>query len=153
MWTYGSFLKNTLPRSIAILAVVMSLTGCGLTAERRGLPSEVAAAVDSITTDIAAERYEKIYREADELFRKDATLEESTSALKTLREKLGPVKNRMLHSAVEQQNSGGELKGRAFILSYQTSFEKGSGMESFTLVERNHQWLLARYRVNSTELR
>ena len=153
MWTYGSFLKNTLPRSTAILAVVMLLTGCGLTAERRGLPSEVAAAVDSITTDIAAERYEKIYREADELFRKDATLEESTSALKTLREKLGPVKNRMLHSAVEQQNSGGELKGRAFILSYQTSFEKGSGMESFTLVERNHQWLLARYRVNSTELR
>lgn len=153
MWTYGSFLKNALPRSIAILAVVTLLTGCGLNAERRGLPSEVAAAVDSITADIAAERYEKIYREADELFRKDATLEESTAALKTLKEKLGPVKNRMLHSAVEQQNSGGELKGRVFILSYQTSFEKGSGMESFTLVERNHQWLLARYRVNSTELR
>ena len=43
----------------------------------------------------------------------------------------------MLQSATEQQNSGGPLKGRAFIVTYQTKFQNGEGMETFTLVERD----------------
>jgi hypothetical protein len=72
---------------------------------------------------------------------------------KTLQTKLGKIENRNLHSATEQHKSGGPLKGRAFIVSYQTRFEKGAGMETFTLVERDHQWRLARYFVNSTDLK
>ena len=30
-------------------------------------------------------------------------------------------------------------------LSYQTRFERGEGMETFTLIEENGRWLLARY--------
>jgi hypothetical protein len=127
--------------------------GCGLNAGRRGVPAEVTGTIDAVTADIDAERYEKIYREADELFRQEAPLEETTTVFKKMRMKLGAVKNRTLHSAVEQQNSGGDLKGHVFILTYQTSFENGQGMENFTLIERNHQWLLARYRVTSSEFR
>jgi hypothetical protein len=126
--------------------------GCGLNVGRRGVPAEVTATIDTVTADIDAERYEKIYREADVLFRQEAPLEETTAVLQKMRVKLGAVKNRTLHSAIEQQNSGGDLKGHVFILTYQTSFENGTGMESFTLIERNHQWLLARYRVTSSEL-
>jgi len=36
---------------------------------------------------------------------------------------------------------------------YQTSFERGEGMETFTLIERNGQWRLARYFVTSMALR
>jgi hypothetical protein len=45
------------------------------------------------------------------------------------------------------------LKGHVFILSYETHFERGDGMENFTLIEENGQWRLARYFVNSTLLK
>jgi hypothetical protein len=45
------------------------------------------------------------------------------------------------------------LKGHVFILSYETHFERGDGMETFTLIEENGRWLLARYFVNSTALK
>jgi len=128
------------------------LLSCGLRAERQGIPSEVEATIASISDDISAERYEKLYAEASELWRQDSTLEESTAVLKTIRTKLGNVENRTVHSAIDQQNSGGPLKGRAFIVTFETKFQHGEGMETFTLIERNHQWLLAKYRVTSTAL-
>jgi hypothetical protein len=140
---------------IYILVVLVSALGfgCGLQTERRGVPADVEAAVGAVSDDIAAERYEKLYNEASELWQQDATLEQSTATFKTLRKKLGPVENRTLQSATEQQNSGGPLKGRVYIVSYQTKFQLGAGMETFTLVERDGHWLLARYFVNSTALK
>ena len=140
---------------IYTLVVIVSVLNfaCGVQTERRGIPAEVEAAVGTISDDIATERYEKIYNEASELWRQAATPDESTATLKTLRSKLGPVENRNLQSATEQQNSGGPLQGRAYIVSYQTKFQNGEGMETFTLVERNGRWALARYFVNSTALK
>jgi len=107
----------------------------------------------NIGESIAQERYEQIYNESSNLWKQDATPEESNEVFKTLRTKLGKVETRSLHSATEQQNSGGVLKGHVFILSYQTRFERGEGMETFTLIEENGRWLLARYFVNSTALK
>lgn len=126
---------------------------CGLKADRRSLPAEVESAIGTVSDDIAAERYEKIYTEASELWRQDATLEQSIASFKILREKLGPFENRVLQSATEQTNSGGPLQGRAYIVTYRTKFQNGEGMETFTLVERKGQWLLARYLVTSTALK
>src|SRR6266550_6673416 len=144
-----------LPVLIALLILSASIFAfaCGVQTERRGVPADVEAAVGTISDDIAAERYEKIYNEASELWRQDATLEQSIATLKTLRSKLGAVENRTLQSATEQQNSGGPMKGRAYIVNYRTKFQNGEGMESFTLVERDGHWLLARYFVNSMALK
>lgn len=127
--------------------------GCAANQGNRSLPPEVESAIGTINDEIAAERYDKIHNDASELWRQDATLEESTAKFKALRTKLGPVENRVLQSATEQQNSGGPLKGRAFIVAYRTKFQNGEGMETFTVVERNGHWLLARYFVNSTALK
>jgi hypothetical protein len=116
------------------------------------MPPAVESGIASVGDDIAAERYDKIYNESSELWKQSATLEDSINTFKTLRTKLGPVETRTLQSATEQENSGGALKGRAFIVTYQTKFKNAEGMETFTLVERNGQWLLARYFVNSTAL-
>lgn len=140
-------------RSFLIALLLASLMACGVNTKSGGIPAEVTTAIDTFTADLEAERYDKIYREADDLFRREATVDESTAVFKTMRTKLGSVRNRSLHSATEQQNSGGDLKGKAFILTYETTFENAKGMENYTFVERNHQWLLARYRVNSTELK
>ena len=137
---------------VAIFVSFASLA-CGLQTERRSLPPEVESAIGTVSDEIEAERYEKLYTEASELWRQDATLEQSIATFKTLREKLGPVESRGLQSATEQTNSGGPLKGRAYILTYRTRFRNGEGMETFTLVERKGQWLLARYLVTSTALK
>jgi hypothetical protein len=133
-----------------LLAIV---SACGQGNERGRVPSEVQEVVNTVGEQIAQERYEQIYNESSDLWKVDVSLEQSNQVFKTLREKLGRVESRALHSATEQQNSGGALKGHVYILSYQTRFERGDGMETFTLVEQNGHWLLARYFVNSTALK
>jgi hypothetical protein len=129
------------------------LNACGVKQTVDGIPPEVESVIGTVSEDIAEERYDKVYSEASQLWKQDATLEQSTETLKTLHSKLGRVESRTIHSATEQQNSGGPLKGRAFIITYQTKFERGEAMETYTLVEENGHWKLARYLVNSTALK
>ena len=140
----------------SVLLVIFSISivsACRETTERGRVPSEVQEVVTTIGDLIAQERYEQIYNDSSDLWKKDVTLEQSNEVFKQLRTKLGKVENRTLHSANEQENSGGPLKGHVFILSYETRFERGQGMETFTLIEQNGRWQLARYLVNSTDLR
>ena len=141
------------PKSCALMLMAVLSFACGTNQGKQSLPPEVESTIGTINDEIAAERYEKIYNDAAELFRQSATLDESIATLKTLRTKLGKVEGRTLQSATEQQNSGGPLKGRAYIVVYRTQFHNGEGMETFTLVEQNGRWLLARYFVNSTALK
>jgi hypothetical protein len=127
-------------------------SGCAQRGEGNRVPTEIQDVVTSVGNQIEQERYEQIYEESSDLWKQDTTLEQSTEIFKTLRARLGKVEGRTLHSATEQQNSGGTLKGHAYILTYQTKFERGEGMETFTLIEQNGRWLLARYLVNSTAL-
>src|SRR5687768_17146715 len=142
-------------RRIALIVPLVAATAlaCGVGNQRTRVPSEVEEVVANIGTNLDQERYEQIYNDSSDLWKQDVTLEQSNQVFKTLRTKLGKVENRALHSAAEQQNSGGALKGHAFILSYETRFERGSGMETFTLIEQDGRWRLARYLVNSTDLK
>ena len=149
--------KRRLRQTVSILPIIclaiFAVFGCGANTERGRVPSEVQEVVAQVGDQIAQERYEQIYNESSDLWKKDASLEQSNQVFKTLREKLGKVETRALHEATEQQNSGGPLQGHVFILRYQTRFERGAGMETFTLIEQNGRWLLARYLVNSTALK
>jgi hypothetical protein len=137
---------------VLLLIPVLAVAACGQ-AERTRVPGEVNEVINNIGEQIAQERYEQIYNESSELWKKDVTLEQSNEVFKTLRTKLGKVETRSLNSATRQENSSGVLKGHVFILSYETHFERGDGMETFTLIEENGRWLLARYFVNSTALK
>jgi len=138
---------------LIVLFSALSVVACRPDGDRGRVPTEVQEAITTVGDDIAMERYEEIYNEASELWRRDVTLEQSNEVFKTLRTKLGKIESRSLNSAAEQQNSGGPLKGHVFILSYETRFERGDGMENFTLIEENGRWALARYFVNSTALK
>ena len=149
-------LRQTYRLSLSIFIIVLSsltVSACRQDAERGRVPAEVQEVVANVGEKIDQERYEQIYNESSDLWKKDVTLEQSNAVFKTLRTKLGKVESRALHSATEQQNSGGVLKGHVYILTYQTRFEHGEGMETFTLIEENGRWLLARYLVNSTALK
>jgi len=142
-----------LPVLLLVLLSTLTASACGQNTQGGRVPAEVQEVVASIGEDIAQERYDKIYNEASENWRQDVTLEQSNQVFKTLREKLGKVESRALFSATEQQNSGGTLRGHVFILVYQTRFERGEAMETFTLLEQNGRWLVGRYLVNSTALK
>ncbi|HKQ52710.1 MAG TPA: DUF4019 domain-containing protein [Pyrinomonadaceae bacterium] len=122
---------------------------CTLKANRGGVPAEARATVETVGEDLAEGRYEKIYNEAAEEWRRASTPEESEATLRKLKERLGNVRTRSVHTATEQDGSGGHL----FVITYATQFERADGMETFTLVERDGRWQLARYFVNSDALK
>ena len=145
---------HRIPWSCALVLLIAVLSfACTTNRGAQSIPPEVEATITTLSEEIAAERYDKIYHEASELFRQDATIEQSAASFKTLRTKLGTVESRMPRSAIEQQNSSGPLTGRAYIITYRTKFQNAEGMETFTLVERAGRWQLARYFVNSTALK
>ena len=142
--------QSALP--IAFFTMLM-FSACGESTPRPRVPSAVQEVVTRIGEQIAQERYDEIYNESSERWKQEVTLEQSNEVFKTLRTKLGKIESRSLTYANEQENSGGVLKGHVFILSYRTRFERGDAGETFTLIEENKQWLLARYFVNSTALK
>jgi hypothetical protein len=128
-------------------------SGCAPRAIGNRVPAEIQDVVTTVGNQIEQQQYEELYNDSSNLWKQDVTLEESNDVFKRLRDKLGKVESRTLNSATEQQNSGGVLKGHVYILMYQTKFERGDGMETFTLIEENGQWRLARYFVNSMALK
>jgi hypothetical protein len=117
------------------------------------MPAGAQAVVDRVTEDVAAGRDEKVYGEAAPEWRSTVSAEQSARTLARVRERLGRVESRALHTGREQQSAPAPLSGHTLELVYQTRFERGSGMERFTLLERGGEWLLAGYTVTSDALR
>ena len=126
--------------------------GCAVD-ERREIPAGARATVERVTEDIAAGRDAKVYEEAAEEWRATVSADESARKLARVRERLGRVESRALHTGREQQSAAAPLSGHTLELVYQTRFERGSAMERFTLLERGGEWLLAGYSVSSDVLK
>ena len=132
--------------------LVLSLS-CRQGVRRSGIPAEAQLTLDTALEDIDAGRYEKLYQEAADEWRSDATLDESKATFQKLRERLGRVRTRNLQSAREEQTSTAPIAGHSVVVVYQTSFELGDGMETLTLLEHGGHWHLARYYVTSSALK
>jgi hypothetical protein len=149
--------KNSYPTSRPLLTFALclftsALHGCAVD-ELRGVPAGAQAAVERVTEDVAAGRDEKVYREAAEEWRATVSAEDSARTLARVRDRLGRVESRALHTGREQRSAAPPLSGHTLELVYQTRFERGSAMERFTLLERGGEWLLAGYTVTSDLLR
>jgi hypothetical protein len=135
---------------LSLLALAMA--SCGVEQKRSGLPPEAQATIDGITSDLARADYEKIYAEAAEEWRQTARADESRANLERIRNALGGVLSRAQLSA-QERDAGAQAAGRTLVVSYNTKFERADAIETFTLVQRQERWLLARYAVNSNALR
>jgi hypothetical protein len=134
----------------ASLACLVALhASCAVEEKRSGIPAGAQSTIDSLTEDIAAGRDEKVYRDAAEEWRREVTLEEHQKMLERIRTRLGKIESRRFHRGVEQQHASGRLSGHTLDVTYETTFERGSGMEAFTLVERDARWQLASYAISS----
>ena len=132
-------------------ALVLSIS-CTRGERRGGIPADAQTVLDTVIEDINAGDYDKLYNAAADEWRRDTTLEESKATFERLREKLGRASVRNLQTAREEQTGTAPVAGHSLIAIYQTSFERGHAMETFTLVERDGKWRLAKYFVSSTAL-
>ena len=144
-------MRNFLSFGIAIF--VLLTFACSKGTRRGGMPAGAQTALDTSIEDIDAGRYDKLYHEASDEWRNYATLDESKATFQKLREKLGRVRTRDLQSVREEQTSTAPIAGHSVVAAYQTSFEQGNGMETFTLLEHGGTWYLARYYVTSSALK
>ena len=130
-------------------SLALTLVACNQGARRNGMPAGAQAALDAAIADIDAGRYEKLYKEAADEWRRESTLDQSRATFATLHEKLGKVHVRNLQGVNEEQTG----TAHSVFVTYQTSFDRGDAMETLTLVERGGRWQLARYYVTSTALK
>ena len=147
-------MSRALRRSTTAAAILLLSLACGVEQKRSGLPSSAQSSIDNITDDLARGDYEKIYAEAADEWRQTASADESRAHLERIRNALGNVLSRAQLSAQERDNaSGGEFAGHTLSVTYNTKFERADAIETFTLIERQGRWLLARYAVNSNALK
>jgi hypothetical protein len=142
------------PLVVLVLFVLsLLLSSCQEGVRRTGIPAAAQNVLETAIEDIDAGRYEKLYQEASDEWRRDATLEQSKATFRTLNDKLGRIRTRTFETAREEQTGTAPIAGHSLVVIYQTSFEHAEGMETFTLIERNGKWYLARYYVTSTALK
>ncbi len=138
---------------VALVLLIVTLA-CNVGQQRQsGIPDAAQATIDTVTANIEAARDDMIYREAAEEWRRTATPEQSKATFETLRLKLGKIKERARKTVHEEEKTAGERAGHRLVIRYDTKFERGDAMETFTLVERDGRWLLAGYMVNSDALK
>src|SRR6266576_780141 len=77
--------------TITLVLVVLASVACALQASHQGVPPEVESVVTTVGEDAEEGRYEKIYNEADEQWRQDSTLEQTTAVFSTVKNKLGKI--------------------------------------------------------------
>lgn len=135
-----------------ILLGLLSLD-CTRGQRRPGIPADAQTVIDAAIQDIDAGRYENLYNDAGDEWRRDSTLEESKATLQRLHDKLGRAQVRNLDTAREEQTGTAPVPGHSLVAVYQTQFERGDAMETFTLIEHGGKWYLAKYFVTSTALR
>jgi hypothetical protein len=145
------------PHPFLFVALLLLTPGCRVGQQREmqaNIPDEAQARVERVASQIEAGRDEEIYGEAAEEWRRTSTPEESRAIFETLRLKLGKTKERARQTVYDEQRTGGAgAEDHRLVIRYETRFERGAGMETFTLVERNGRWLLAGYMVNSDTLK
>lgn len=138
---------------ISTVALVTTLSCNAGGVRRSGIPAGAQTALDTAIEDIDAGRYDKLYAEAADEWRNQSTAEESTATFQRLQEKLGKARSRSLQLAREEQTGTAPVAGHSVSVIYQTTFDRGEGIETFTLIERGGRWALAKYYVSSSGLK
>jgi hypothetical protein len=136
-----------------VALLLLSSIACAIDRHRSGLPPGAQTVIDELTEEIAAGEFNQVYVNASDEWRATVSAEENERILARVRDTFGRVQSRAAVRAAERGDESGALADHTVSISYNTKFERGDAIESFTLVERQGQWRLARYAVNSNALK
>jgi hypothetical protein len=135
------------------MIALLTALSCSAGIRRSGIPAGAQTALDSAIADIDAGRYDNLYQQAADEWRNQSTLDESRATFQRLREKLGNARTRSLQTAREEQTGSAPVAGHSVTVIYQTSFDRGEGIEILTLVEHGGRWYLAKYYASSSGMK
>lgn len=130
--------------NIAICLVVLIFVGAACSSLTKGKEAG-GRAVTKFHERLNAEKYDEIYADLAEQFKKITTEEEAKQLFEAVHRKLGNKKNAQLQS----WNSSTTTEGSFTILIYETEFELDKGTETFTLVINGEEAKIAGYHLNS----
>lgn len=134
-------------KGLGVLFVLLALsaTGCGkFTKGKAAAESQMAAIHQQFNDgDLGA-----ILAGADPAFFKATSKADTLELFEAIRTKLGKVTNSQTHGWNVHAGTG----GTTVRLAQQTTFETGSGTESFTFRIKNDQAKLLAYQINSRDL-
>lgn len=131
-------------------AVIFGALACSGGARRNGIPPAAQTVLDAAIQDIDAGNYDKLYQEAAEEWRNQVSPEDSKAKMQQQHDAIGKVRTRTLQTAREEQTSTAPVAGHSLTAFYQSTFDRGAGMEAFVLVEHGGRWYLAKYYVTSS---
>lgn len=149
----GSRLKRLSFSCVLFLLAAAFSTACTIDEKQSGIPLKAQETINHFTEDFNAGSFDKIYNESAAEWRSRVTLEQSNETFRTLKERLGIIKERAFTSGRQQQNPSSDLPANSLVVRYNTKFERAEGMETFTLIERDGRYLLAGYSVSSNVLK
>jgi hypothetical protein len=147
----GSNIKR-LSLLFALVAFASSIS-CKIDERQSGIPSTAQESINIFTADFNEGNFDKIYSDAAEHWRSRVTPEQSNETFRTLKERLGAIKERAYTSGRQQQNASSNLPGNSLVVRYNSKFDRAEGMETFTLIERDGRYQLAGYSVSSNLLK
>src|ERR1044072_3442307 len=140
-------------RTFFVCSLLICVAACSAGARRSGIPSGAQTALQAAIEDIDAGRYDRLYQEAADEWRSQSSQQDSKATMQTMSAKLGKARTRTQQTAREEQTSTAPVAGHSVTVIYQTTFDRGEGIETFTLVEHGGRWGLAKYYVSSSGLR
>lgn len=149
----GSKLPKFSSALLLLMLAGLFAAACTIDERQSGIPSKAEEAIGAFTEDFNGGRFDKIYREASEEWRDRISLEQSNETFRTLKERLGAIREREFTSGRRQQNPSGNLPGNSLVVRYNAKFERAEAMETFTLIERDGRYLLAGYSASSDVLK
>ena len=104
--------KQNLFLGFTVISLFLPIS-CSEGIRRSGIPAGAQNALDTSIEDIDAGRYEKLYNEAADEWRRNASLDESKATFQRLRDKLGTARRRDLQTAREEQTATAPIAGHS----------------------------------------
>jgi uncharacterized protein DUF4019 len=99
-----------------------------------------------------AEKYDEIWLDADEAFKKVTTQASFSALLAAMHRKLGRVLSSKQTGFFSEERAGLDVSGSFIALTYETAFAEGSGTERFNWRVDGQRVRLVGYNINSSAL-
>ncbi|HVE58688.1 MAG TPA: DUF4019 domain-containing protein [Pyrinomonadaceae bacterium] len=130
--------------NISICVLVLILVGAACSSFTKGKEAGERA-VAKFHERLDAEKYDEIYADLADEFKKVSSEEDAKQLFEAVHRKLGKVKNAQLVAF----NTNTTTQGSFTVLNYETEFELDKGTETFTFVVNGDDAKIAGYHTNS----
>jgi uncharacterized protein DUF4019 len=133
--------------ALALVAIVIATACAGFAAK-----GTAETAITKFHEQLDAEKYDEIWMETDEAFRKVTPQADFSALLGAVHRKLGRIVSTTQTNFFSQELAGTENSGSFISLTYQTVFAEGTGTEKFNWRVVGQSVRLVGYNISSNAL-